>query len=40
MEIDRQHLETLMIERSRMDLDESRNLHAGNKMPPAEIPSD
>jgi len=34
MEIDRQHLETLMIERSRKDLDESRSLYAGNKRPP------
>ena len=40
MEIDRQHLETLMIERSRKDLEESRSLHAGKKRPAAENPSD
>lgn len=38
MDIDRQNLETLMIERSRKDLEETRSLHAGNPSPPEETP--
>jgi Lon-like ATP-dependent protease len=38
MDIDRQDLETLMIERSRKDLEESRSLHAGNPSPLEEAP--
>jgi Lon-like ATP-dependent protease len=40
MEIDRQTLEMLMIERSRKDLEESRSHYAGKKNPAAEIPAD
>ncbi len=39
MEIDRQNLEKLMIQRSRKDLEETRGLHTGGKTPPPQTAS-
>jgi Lon-like ATP-dependent protease len=39
MEIDRHNLEKLMIQRSRKDLEETRNLHTGGKTPPPQTTS-